>query len=298
MIRVPPGLKSATTNREGAAGAAWVSALPSIINALLRDWDCEVDGMATHGEVALVLPVRRHGVAAALKVAFPGPGGHVEAQALRAFEGNGAVRLLDADDASFALLLERAGPETLETVESTEEAIEIAGALARRLAVPTSPTAHTLADTTKGWEEQLDRQAAQIGDGAPHAAVERARCAIRTLASDTTPTLLHGDLHFRNVLRAEREPWLAIDPTGWRGTAAYDAFTVAAGGRNAWRGVRDVESELRKRIRRFSAAAGVDNDVALACTQARATSSYLYQRSTAGTWFDLDMLEHAMNIRE
>ncbi|MGW3341908.1 aminoglycoside phosphotransferase family protein [Nonomuraea rubra] len=34
--------------------------------------------------------------------------------------------------------------------------------------------------------------------------------------------LLHGDLHPRNVLRADREPWLAVDPKGYVGDPAYD----------------------------------------------------------------------------
>lgn len=43
--------------------------------------------------------------------------------------------------------------------------------------------------------------------------------------------MLHGDLHYRNILRSHREPWLIIDPKGWFGTAAFDAFAVATGGR-------------------------------------------------------------------
>jgi streptomycin 6-kinase len=34
--------------------------------------------------------------------------------------------------------------------------------------------------------------------------------------------LLHTDLHAGNVLAAEREPWLAIDPKPYVGDAAYD----------------------------------------------------------------------------
>jgi streptomycin 6-kinase len=37
---------------------------------------------------------------------------------------------------------------------------------------------------------------------------------------------VHGDLHGRNILRADREPWLAIDPKGCTGDPAYDAGTL------------------------------------------------------------------------
>ena len=37
--------------------------------------------------------------------------------------------------------------------------------------------------------------------------------------------LIHGDLHHRNILSADREPWLAVDPKGLIGDPAYDAVT-------------------------------------------------------------------------
>ena len=41
-------------------------------------------------------------------------------------------------------------------------------------------------------------------------------------ASAPAPVLLHGDLHHDNVLRATREPWLAIDPHGLIGDPGYE----------------------------------------------------------------------------
>jgi streptomycin 6-kinase len=42
-------------------------------------------------------------------------------------------------------------------------------------------------------------------------------------SADTPRVLLHGDLHHKNILSAEREPWLAIDPLPRVGDPAYDA---------------------------------------------------------------------------
>lgn len=296
MIDVPEGLTRATTNREGAAGTAWLAELPAIVTRLLDEWDCELDGAPTHGEVAIVLPVRRGDVPAALKVSFPHPGNRSEPHALRSFDGRGAVRLLDADEDAFALLLERAGPETLESVATAEEAIDIAGDLARRLAVPAPAGTPALADTTEGWEAELDQQVAALPDALPTAVLDRARSTIRALSNESTSTMLHGDLHFGNVLGAERQPWLAIDPKGWRGTAAYDAFTVAAGKRETLLDAADPERAFRDRIRRFAAAADVDAGLALACVQARATSSYLHQRLHTGDWFAIELLRRVAHL--
>ncbi|ROS72298.1 streptomycin 6-kinase/streptomycin 6-kinase [Curtobacterium sp. PhB130] len=297
-VEVPEGLVRATTNREGSAGTAWLAELPAIIGGLLGRWGCDLDGAPMHGEVAIVLPVRRGETAAALKVSFPHPGNRSEPDALRSFGGHGAVRLLDADADSFALLMERAGPDTLESIGTAEEAIETAGHLARRLAVPAGPATPALADTAGGWESELDRQVALLPGVLSSAVIERTRSTIRLLGGDTTTTMLHGDLHFGNVLSAEREPWLAIDPKGWRGSAAYDAFTVVAGKREGLRDAPDLDRVFRDRIRRFADTAGVDAATALACVQARATSSYLYQRLQPGDWFELELLEFAVNLSD
>ena len=39
-------------------------------------------------------------------------------------------------------------------------------------------------------------------------------------------SIIHGDLHARNILRADREPWLAVDPKGYAGDPAYDGGTL------------------------------------------------------------------------
>ncbi|ARC56968.1 hypothetical protein AS850_07735 [Frondihabitans sp. 762G35] len=296
MFAVPEGLSRATTAREGAAGVAWLATLPPLVDRLLASWGCVIDGDPVHGQVAVIVPVRRAGGAAALKVSFPNAAALGEGPALRRFDGRGAVRLLGADEEACALLLERAGPRRLDDLDDVEDAIEVAGDLARRLAVPADAAAPALADTTGGWEEQLDRQVAAAPGLIPPAVVERARETIRALADDATGTLIHGDLHFGNVLAADREPWLAVDPAAWRGTAAYDAFAVVAGRRGSFRDAQDVAAAFRDRILRFSAAARVDTDLAVACTQARATSSYLHQVLHEGDWFDAEFLRAALSL--
>jgi len=290
VVEIPGAFVEVTLRREGDAGRRWLDALPALVDGLLERWRCRVDGPPRHGEVALVVPVTCPSGPAVLKVSFPHPGNRSEPGALRQFAGRGAVRLLDADEDVFALLLERAGDRTLASEPSAEHAIEIAGTLARRLAVPAAPGTPSLADTAAGWAEQLDHQLAAADDPPPARALDRARETIAALGGDRTTTLLHGDLHDGNVLAADREPWLAIDPKGWRGTAAYDAFTVIAGRPGQLRATDDLDRQLRARIRRYSAAAGVDHDLAAACCQARATSSLLYQQASSGNWFDEELL--------
>jgi len=91
------------------------------------------------------------------------------------------VRLIDADDSHFLLLMEPAEPMTLadhlanSSDLSVEEAIEIAGDLAGRLAVPAPPDTLSLAGTTDGWEGQLNDQVAAVPGVLPEAVIDRAR---------------------------------------------------------------------------------------------------------------------------
>ncbi|MEU6747281.1 aminoglycoside phosphotransferase family protein [Spirillospora sp. NPDC046719] len=286
MVTIPTALADAITRREGEAGREWIAALPDLIVRHAEQWRCEFAGPAWHGETAIALPVAGPHGPAVLKLAYPHPRSRVEAIALRCFAGRGAVRVLESDDDAFALLLERAGPQTLDAVPSVDEAIEIAGGLARRLAVPAPPEVPSLADASRLWERQLLQQAAATPGLLPAGAVDRARAVIGALAADATPTMLHGDLHYANVLKASREPWLAIDPQGRRGTAAFDAFTVITERPSRLA----AKAAVIARVRRYSAAAGVDPELALACCRARATSAYLHQRAGNGDWFDLDLL--------
>jgi len=114
------------------------------------------------------------------------------------------VLVLEAADHACAALLEQAGPQTLASPPSAAEAIEVVGWLVRRLAVPASAGTYSLAEATHAWEDQWDQQVA-APDRLPMRAITRARHTIRELATDTTATMLCGDLHFRNILNSSRE---------------------------------------------------------------------------------------------
>src|SRR5690554_4398458 len=99
----------------GDAGRAWLAALPGLVEAGLARWRLRPDGPPRTGRVALVLPVRRaDGTAAALKVQPVDEETAAEPAALRAWNGDGSVRLLDdhldAATGTGLLLLERLDP--------------------------------------------------------------------------------------------------------------------------------------------------------------------------------------------
>jgi streptomycin 6-kinase len=177
------------------------------------------------GNISWVAPVRRRadGLAAVLKLQLPHPESDPEAVGLRAWAGDGAVRLYDHDPTRHALLIEWCQPgHGLVDLAGTEPAVRAGAELGARLhAAPVPEGLPTLASVLASWADEL---AARLADPLVDAGL--ARLALDTMRTRpracTTPVLLHGDLNPTNVLAAVRQPWLAIDPKPMVGDPAYD----------------------------------------------------------------------------
>ncbi|MEV8564605.1 aminoglycoside phosphotransferase family protein [Streptomyces sp. NPDC051322] len=227
MFRIPEAFARSTIEREGERGAAWLAALPGIVEELVDTWGCLPDGEVMHGGVGVIVPVRRAAEGAAvLKVSFPHPGNVHEPDAFAAWGGRGAVLLYERDDARFAMLLERTRTSTLADVMDGDSVLTVAGRISRRLAAPAPPGLPRLREQADTWEEQLRKDCADLTHSLTPYAVDAAVATVRELGRTQPDTLIHGDLHARNILRADREPWLAVDPKGYAGDPAYDGGTL------------------------------------------------------------------------
>jgi streptomycin 6-kinase len=261
MIDVPEAFVQTTVAREGERGAAWLGELPGIVAELVERWECVPDGPVGHGGVGLIVPVRWRGdEPAVLKVSFPHPGNDHEPDAFAAWDGRGAVRLYARDDARYAMLLERVRPETLAELADEDEIITVAGRLNRRLAIPAPAELPRLADRAAEWEEQLHDDAAELPHGMRPATIDAAVATVRELGAVQPELVVHGDLHGRNVLRAEREPWLAVDPKGYVGDPAYDGGTLLKSRAPALLGSSDLRGAIPRALDVFSDAAELDRE--------------------------------------
>src|SRR5262249_48229170 len=138
---------------------------------------------------------------------------------------HGMVRLLAGDQERGIMLLERLRPGvSLLHHADDAAATEIAARVMCQIWRPVPPD-HPF-PTAARWASGLQRLRARYDGGTgplPTAMVERAEALfVELLATSAEPVLLHGDLHHDNILSAEREPWLAIDPKGLVGEPAYE----------------------------------------------------------------------------
>jgi streptomycin 6-kinase len=260
---VPPGFGDGL----GGGAPAWVATLPGLATKFCARWNLTPDGDLLTGFVAVVQPVRRaDGSQAVLKLTWLDVETRDEPLALKLWDGRGVVRLLDHDDEHGALLLERLDHTRPLLDAPIEVAVEVTGSLLRNLAIPAPPGFRRARDL-----DGLPARNAGLGDPVPKRLVDAAAGLARELSADAGDTLVNEDLHYGNVLRGDRAPWLMIDPKPISGDPEYcvlpllwNRFEELAGPR----GMRDRISALvdiggldAARVHGWAVARAVENQV-------------------------------------
>ncbi len=221
MMVIPPEFAQGIVAEGGQKGSDWVAQLPELVDHLCRQWDLVVEGGLMHGYLAIVVPVRRGTESMVLKVSWIDTSTEHEIQALRAWQGAGAVRLVASDGDRGALLLERLDADHPLTSAPIGEALSVAGELLRRLAIRVDHGFPTLAELVAELVMDMRQLWHTLGQPIPMRLVEEACEVGWELAESASRWLVDYDLHYGNILAADREPWLAIDPKVVVGDVEY-----------------------------------------------------------------------------
>lgn len=206
----------------------WLAGLPALVARIAAEWRIEVGSpFLPGGATAWVAPARDVGNDLVLKVCWPHPEAAHEADGLRTWDGAGAVRVHQASKLPEAtvLLLERCRPGTQLRASPAENHDPVIAGLLRRLWVK-PPPGHgfrPLSDMCDYWAGRYEGRRATERSCLEAPLAEEGIRLLRALPrAGGDAVLLHTDLHAGNVLAAEREPWLAIDPKPYIGDPAYD----------------------------------------------------------------------------
>jgi streptomycin 6-kinase len=220
---IPPTL-AAEWRRE----PEWLAALPRLAAECADRWDLTLEEpfdtprslVIPAGDVVLKLNAPSHREA------------EREADALAAWAGRGAVRLVDRDDDRRALLVERCTPGTPLSDSHDEHAV-VAALLPRLQIEPRAPHSFALlADEARRWVDEIPRRYELAGRSFEPALVAVAVDVVGSVDRGAR-WLVNQDLHGGNILRAAREPWLVIDPKPLVGEVEANAVGLL---RNAaWR---------------------------------------------------------------
>ncbi len=257
-VAIPPGLRAQEALGEDWAG--WLAGLPRRAGDLLTEWHLTQVAASLHGFCSLVLPVvDADGRGAALKISFDGDAeSEHEGLALQRWAGDGAVRLQRADPHRRALLLDWLPGGDLGDAWDVE-ACEVVGGLYGRLHVPALPQLRTVASYVERWLADL----AELGRDVPvpRRYVDQALSLGRDLVapSGAADVVVHGDLHYANVLADAAGHWLATDPKPMSGDRHYEPAPML------WNRMDELESSsesvrdgLRRRFHALVDVGGLD----------------------------------------
>jgi streptomycin 6-kinase len=243
--------------RLGAAGEAWLARLPSIIAACAERWSLENVTPFPELWYNYVASATRAGQAVAIKVCHPGHETLQEVTALRLFDGRRCARLLDFDPEDEALLLERAEPGAMiETLEDDEAEVEAAAAVMRGL-WRAAPVEHPF-PLASDWLKAALEPATLVSTKRNHPWVEGALARAAELAQEKAESLLLHGAHHGNILSAQREPWLAIDPQGVVGDAAWEIAPFLFNNVDRYR--QEESRVARRRADQFADLLGLERE--------------------------------------
>jgi streptomycin 6-kinase len=270
---VPDGYSTQLTARDLAERADFLAALPGMAQRFARQWSLRPDGAPGHGYCGVVWPVRRaDDTPAVLKISWPHPEAKDEGAALAAWAGQGAVRLFERDDDAYALLLERLDPARSLNEEPIGEATEILAGMLRSMPVPELTLHRSVTAEAARWARELPSHNAELGGPVPAAMLDAAVDICRELGPKAGSLLINDDLHYFNVLRGDRAPWLLIDPKPLTGDREFCVCQMLWNRYEETGGAQAIPARFETIVR----IAGLDREQARAWTLVRAVVAWLW----------------------
>lgn len=218
--------------------ADWLDGLDAMVATLEAAWSVTVGGLLSGGTEAFVAEATQaDGTPAVLKVLVPRGGdnqlagglspGESEITVLRLAAGDSCARLLHADTAREAMLLERLGPSLSTQGVPTRERPSIMAGLARALWRP-APDAALATGAEKGrWlAGAIARLWRELDEPCAEQTIDHAlECCERRIAAhdDQRAVLVHGDIHQWNTLvTVGGLGYKLVDPDGLLAEPEYD----------------------------------------------------------------------------
>jgi len=223
-LNLPADFLQNIRNSFGAEGEQWLVDLPDLLEQAVSRWDLKIGAPMLLSYNYVTAAQRMDGTPVVLKLGVPNRELISELCALRYFDGDGCVRLLESDDEKSMFLLERLDPgEMLVNEQDDDIRTRIAAELMAQLRRP-APEGLPFIQLSD-WFSGLTHLRTTFSGGTgpfPRGLFERVERLLPDLFAGSHPdALIHGDFHHFNILSSTRG-WLAIDPKGVVGSPEYE----------------------------------------------------------------------------
>jgi streptomycin 6-kinase len=266
----------------------FVAALPDRIRELEQLWSITVGEPFDPGGFTsyTARASRTDGESCVLKIAYEWEPTRLERDALRAWDGDGVVRLLEEEP--FTMLLEACEPgEPLFTEPDSDIAESVAIGIMKRMwrPAPAGVDWRRVDTEASGMASAIEANHATSRNKVDQAHVRFVQEFLARSDEHAGPDLLlHGDFHQGNVLSAQREDWLAIDPSPLIGDPCFDAARAVFDRPQAILGDSDPADRLLKRIKRFADQLDLDHETLTAWALARCVYIVLLPMFDGASW--------------
>jgi streptomycin 6-kinase len=211
-----------------------------------------------------------------------------EVDALRFYDGNSCVRLIDYDLTANAILLEQLSPATsLKSLATNNEQIA-AQVIAGLHAIKLPRDNHF--PRIEQWLKELDDNSS-----IPQNYLIKAKnLAATLLVSQGELKLLHGDLHHDNILLNDKS-WIAIDPKGVVGEAEYEVGAFIRNPMPELLNDRDLAGRLTYRIDLFASLLNLNKQRIKEWSYVQAVLSGCWGGSYKDKWLQIANIIETIN---
>jgi len=249
QLTISDNFRSTVVTTWPKKGSEWLKRLPSIISALEQLWNIRVqEPLKSLSYNFLAHAVMSNGDPVVIKVGCSEIGRIREATALETFTPCKTVAVLEKSEHFNAFLMERVFPGTplLDLQQKNDAAaVEHAAGCIRDLVTPV-PNQHKFQSLTD-WASILTSQSPK--NVIPGDFIRDAFRMYKTLQSSQQRTcLIHGDLHFENILFDQNKGWIAIDPKGIIADPSYNAARILRNPYNDLTEARNLKNILQRRV--------------------------------------------------
>ncbi len=201
---------------------SWLKTVPRLLDECASRWGLVIGEVYAGSSVSWTCRVTREGEPVVLKLQWPHHECEHEADALRAWNGLGAVRLIEFDPDRHALLLEACRPGHHLSTRPHREALQAFVDLLPKLWIPADRPFKHLDDEAAGWRRQMPTEYERAGRPFEPELLDGALAALdRVAPTQAEQVLVHQDLHADNVLLRHPGEWVAIDPKPLVGERAF-----------------------------------------------------------------------------
>lgn len=205
------------------------------------------------------------------------------------YDGRGMARVLEFDRDERVVLMERVVPgETLWTAP-IDLALEAAASVMAKLRMP--PPDDSFPNVRAYHRAWPNHRRVYGGPGPIDVDVfELAeRLFLELCDSSEGPVVLHGDLHYGNLLSSDREGWVAIDPKGLSGEPCYEVGDLFRNRVDELYEASDPVAAMRRRVEMLADLTGFDRERIRLWSFAQAVLSEVWTADDPRRAGDVDM---------